>query len=374
MKLEAARPRRSKAKRAGCTSRPRRGMRKGDAGIMLHRLSSPRPAAAKAQGLDLLEAAHRDRVYPLIFCHIVCEGVPDAPRLRRAIRLLGGYIPEISAAYDFSRGVFVDKGLGPDALIAEGQDPGGDGAWDLGAGPQLKIGLRREAGGSSVLIGMSHILSDGAGFLQVLYLLAALYNGDCEPVSGENERDIGAVLRAAPVRVGIWGRRRTGTGRTPRPPRLCLPGEGELSDCLSVSLAPDALEALRQAAKRCAATLNDVFLTAYARAAARVWRTDRIALPCPADLRRFRGGPAELTVANMTGLYRLDLDGLQSSSPLPRRSGGSTPKWPGKNPGGAALAGFRFCTMPRRCFRWRRWNSCAKRTIPSRRSATPTWG
>lgn len=51
--------------------------------------------------------------------------------------------------------------------------------------------------------------------------------------------------------------------------------------------------------------MNDAFMTAYARVIAKIQHKDQVVIPCPADLRRFQKiADIELTVANMTGMYR----------------------------------------------------------------------
>ncbi len=45
-------------------------------------------------------------------------------------------------------------------------------------------------------------------------------------------------------------------------------------------------------------------MAAYARVIAHLQDTDRVIIPCPADLRRFHSFPNTLTVANMTEMYR----------------------------------------------------------------------
>lgn len=61
---------------------------------------------------------------------------------------------------------------------------------------------------------------------------------------------------------------------------------------------------LHQKAKQYGATINDVFMTAYARVIARLQNIDTVVLSCPADLRKFCPAPNGLTVANMTGIYK----------------------------------------------------------------------
>lgn len=54
--------------------------------------------------------------------------------------------------------------------------------------------------------------------------------------------------------------------------------------------------------------MNEVFLAAYARVITRLHGMETVLIPCPADLRRFGNFAHVLTVANMTGLYRVAVE------------------------------------------------------------------
>lgn len=256
--------------------------------------------------MDFIETAHRDRVYPFIYFHIALYGEINIARLTEAVRISSLYVPEILFAYDFGQGKFLDKGLTADCAVIAGSQAFGCGwRWDLSTGPQLKIGITQEDGKSSVLIGISHILSDGAGFLQYLYLLAALYNGDPVSCAFVNVREIGPLLNMVKVGPATQQER---NGKRADAQKFSLTGRGELYQCLAVTLNADAMKAIQAKAKRMGATLNDVFLAAYARAVASEWNVNQVLLPCPANLRCWRPMPDALTVANMTGMYRLAVE------------------------------------------------------------------
>lgn len=251
----------------------------------------------RRQGLDLLQAAHVRRLCPLIFCRLRLDGHLDLVRLVEAVHRSCRYVPQVLWAYDFRRGLFQDRGLtaGRAVHLCRGA-VGGGGPWDLGAGPQIQIHVRREGGQDAVTVGVSHILCDGAGFLQYLYLLSSLYNGETPPDGLCNRRSLprrlgGCPSRAIPV------------------PGPSLPLEpGDVSACLTAPLGPAEFQALRAKAGAEGVTLNDAFLAAYAQVAAGLLGAERLVLPCPADLRRLLPGPAGLTVANLTGMYRVAVE------------------------------------------------------------------
>ena len=50
--------------------------------------------------LDFVEASHRHRVYPLMYCHMEIIGHLDIERLKQAVSLSSEIVPEILCAYD----------------------------------------------------------------------------------------------------------------------------------------------------------------------------------------------------------------------------------------------------------------------------------
>lgn len=253
-------------------------------------------STTKCEGLDFVEAAHRQKVYPLIYCHMEFEGSLDVSCLQSAIAHSCQYVPEVLYTYDFTRGRFVDKGFTVDDTIRHASDLP---QWELDKKPQLQIAVNSEE--KKLIVGMSHILTDGKGFLQYLYLLSFLYNGN-KPVSSlKNCRDISSVLKN--IRIGR-PTEQTRRHRYVTVPPLRENSRGEWYYCLSSRILPKDFSALYCKSKKQNVTLNDVFLTAYARVISRLHGLQTVVLPCPADLRKFSPMVNKLSVANMTGIYR----------------------------------------------------------------------
>lgn len=247
--------------------------------------------ASPFQGLDCYMAARRGLVYPLLYCHMELAGEPDPARLARAVAGCAEYVPELLWGCDFARGRFTDRGLDPWDVLRS--DSGAE-VWALEGGPQLRLVLR----GRRLTAGMSHVLSDGAGLLQLLYLLAAIYNGSPPPAGLSNRRSPAPLLEGAGAGRATAAERRAHRASAPAGRAEAAPGPCRT---LRSVLPAEEVAALRAQARAREATFNDVLLTACARVVA---RRGRAALPCPADLRRF-GGEAGLTVANLTGRYLL---------------------------------------------------------------------
>lgn len=256
----------------------------------------------RCQCLDFVEASHRHRVYPLMYYHMDIFGHLDIDRLKRSVSLSSKVVPEILCAYDFKKGGFVDLGYTSDDVVAcVEEQPVSFLRQDLGSHPQLWIFITPKKEHELVSVIMSHILADGEGFLQYLYLLAAIYNGRQLSKDIQNVRDISPLL--GNIRVLAPTQQTKYHKRTSISP-LRSKKIGNHFFCLTSRISEDRMALIRHRAKKYGVTLNDVFMTAYARVIARLQSIDTVVLPCPADLRRFYPELDALTVANMTGIYR----------------------------------------------------------------------
>lgn len=256
----------------------------------------------RCESLDAVEAFHSNKVYPLMYCRMVIEGNPDIKKLKDAVNRSSLYVPEIFYTYDFKREGFVNRGFTAEhVFIPDRFGSEVDFWWDLSRNAQLQITISEEEQQNTIVIGMSHVLTDGSGFLQYLYLLASLYNGTLLDSKLQNTRDISPLLREIRVQASTeqtkWGRRIAAVPLRPF-------NNGTQFFCLNSIIAPDDLTANHGKAKKSGATLNHAFITAYARVIARLQNRDKIVLPCPADLRRFKPEQDNLTVGNMTGIYK----------------------------------------------------------------------
>lgn len=256
----------------------------------------------RCQCLDFVEATHRHRVYPLMYCHLELLGHLDADRLKQSVALSSQVVPEILCAYDFKRSGFVHAGYTADDVVKYvAKRPVSLLRQDLSCHPQLQILITPKEDRDFIIVIMSHILADGQGFLQYLYLLAALYNGQKPDKDMKNLRDVSPLSENIRVLAP--------TEQTRHHRSVCMSPlrsgkTGGQLFCLTSQISADSMTLLRQKASSTGATLNHVFLTAYARVIARLQNITTVVLPCPADLRRFHPEQNALTVANMTGIYR----------------------------------------------------------------------
>jgi len=258
-------------------------------------------AFTKSQCLDFIETAHRDKLYPIVTCRMKYDGQINVARLIEAVRLSSVTVPEILYAYNYGRGGFVDAGFTASDVVQAGKEQFEQGwKWDFSKSTQLKLLVCE----GELIAGISHILCDGDGFLQYLYLLASLYDGARPDETICNRRDISPLLDGIKVQPATE-QERHGKGS----PTLSLQTDSSTESyfCLSTQIGAADMTAIHAKAKSKGATLNDVFLTAYARVLANLLDAETVLLPCPADLRRFKNNDA-LTVANMTGMYKIAVE------------------------------------------------------------------
>lgn len=260
---------------------------------------APARNAWPCECLDLVEAAHRDRVYPLMYCHIDLAGPLDAARLKQAVDSSAKIIPELLCVYDFSKNCFREAGYTAGDVVTQGAPTADSLRPDLSARPQVQLFFVPQQNHTRMTVMMSHLLTDGDGFLQYLYLLAGLYNGTRVPAL--NSRRLAPFPQSA-GRTPPFRHSRKGKPASLRPP--CSGQAPEQLHCITSQLSAASMQRLYQNAKQAGVTLNDVFMAAYARVIARMQRADTVALSCPANLRRFSSLSRALTVANMTGIYR----------------------------------------------------------------------
>lgn len=253
--------------------------------------------AKSGQCIDILETAHMDRIYPIMYCHIMLDMSLDIGRLVKAVQKSSIYIPEILYAYDLEKGDFMDLGFtSDDVIIANGVQKGYK--WDLTKGTQLRIIINK----NSLTFAMSHILCDGNGFLQYLYILSDLYNSNDVAYNIKNNRNIQPDLKNIKVKsMTLVQMIQKHMYRT----KLDISYAGNSHYCITEVLQKQEFVTVHQKAKSLGLTINDIFMAVYAEVISELNHIRTVVIPCPVNLRSFFAGKRKLTVGNMTGVYTL---------------------------------------------------------------------
>lgn len=90
--------------------------------------------------MDLIELAHMDRIYPVMYCKLVIQGDFNLKRFKDSIEKSAQYIPEILYSVDFKQCRFINVQHTVNDVFFTGNDEEGFiSAWDLSTDTQLKI-------------------------------------------------------------------------------------------------------------------------------------------------------------------------------------------------------------------------------------------
>lgn len=259
----------------------------------LKKCKSEKKTIEKLQGLDILQTIYMDRLYPLIYCHIRLDVPINIKRLRAAVEYTRKYVPEICYSYNAQNNCFTNCGYNTDKIFNTDKFT----VWNLENDTQLKIFYSED--GRNVIIGISHILCDGNGFLQYLYMLSDFYNDRIIKQDVKNIREITPLMKDANIKY---------TKIIPKFMRCKLPkniGCGKQSDCRYIKeiISEDDFHKIHSKTKRCGLSINDVFAAVYGNVMCDRLNQSHITVRCPVNLRNFAENKKTLTVANMTGIY-----------------------------------------------------------------------
>lgn len=243
-----------------------------------------------------------------IHCVIRLSGRVDEARLRLAVDRLAEIFPLLRSRFTERSGApaWEDAGFtARDMVFCRGAENPGDEAarlicqpTDERAGPQIKLYLLRGVRDDLLCVVINHMLCDGAGFKELLYLLCALYsNPEASPADYPRREDIvrdaRIVLRQfeAKERLKIYASR-YGLSRHNDSILLDLEGDRQSPFIATHVIPANRFLAAKAYAKARGATVNDVMLAAYLRALQKLLPGKTTAIQCILDLRKYLPAPA----------------------------------------------------------------------------------
>lgn len=269
--------------------------------------------------LNILHTIGLQELYPIIRCQLKVTGKLDVDRFRRAITLTARVVPELFCRYNL-----VDNSWTPvvhDAStivrVVDRLTPDLDAAPDWFHQPQLRVFIVPGATTTLVLT-MSHILTDGSGFKQYLYLLCACYNRGSEAVTGVQNT----------VKLD-WLQELIKTHPAPEEesnvdhpahalalPRLAAKTAPRTAHVGGVVLNGEVIKRLIQATHDQHVTVNDVLLALFGKTVqAYDPEVTALAIACPTDMRQnIENDQATLRIANHTARYNPAIESPVSDS------------------------------------------------------------
>jgi NRPS condensation-like uncharacterized protein len=185
-------------------------------------------------------------------------------------------------------------------------------------GPQLKVRIVRSSNKDTLCIVMNHMICDGAGFKEYLYLLGSIYTNLRKDSTYEPEYKTGGSRSLSQIfrQVNTLDKLRI----LLIPHRLSkhnsgfffsLSGDSFTSPyILRYKLNSDRFHILKEYGRENGATINDIVLAAYIRALYKVIdikRTESIAIPCMINLRRFLPARKADSICNLTSTIICDI-------------------------------------------------------------------
>jgi NRPS condensation-like uncharacterized protein len=178
-------------------------------------------------------------------------------------------------------------------------------------GPQLRILCIRRDEGDILCVIISHMVCDGAGFKQYLYILAELYTalknnkplpthpfyprGTKSLFVGMKWRERMRILRSGYDDPFDSVNEYEGQG-------LTFEKENREPHMERRKISKEDLAKLKSFAKAHDATLNDVLMALYARAYCTYAHIEKITLPCTMDLRRFMPPGVKYGITNFASM------------------------------------------------------------------------
>lgn len=176
--------------------------------------------------------------------------------------------------------------------------------------PQLKIFIIRDEDCDTLCVIINHMVSDGGGFKEYLYLLSDLYSkcvSDADyyvrlqPLGGRN---LGQLLQNLSLKQKmdiLFSKMDSHVAD----PAVFMPLKGDNSNqFVSIyRIEKEQFDRIIGFAKSSRVSINDMLLTVYIRALNSVTGCMSITIPCPVDLRKYKKAGQNCGICNLTGNY-----------------------------------------------------------------------
>lgn len=256
-----------------------------------------------AEAWDILQHLFYEKSINDHTLHFVaeCSGTLDIDRLKRAVARMIEAFPLIRCNYREENGApyWEDNAFTADDMIrlieSEEKEEGIRRFLceriESGTGPQLKIGIMRNGKTDILCVTMNHMLCDGGGFKEFLYLLCWIYAHLDDkamelPVQPMKNRQLSQLLKPFSFgeKLKIFSSKNDMTTHDTAKYTF----EGDLKNpFIETRMIPrEDFRALKSYAKAHGATVNDIIMTAMIRVLHDIFG-HVIAVPCAMDLRKF---------------------------------------------------------------------------------------
>lgn len=258
-----------------------------------------------AQPLDLMQFINTKYHEPFIHAQIDLEKRPDENRLLDALNTLIEVFPILKCRYDSQENVFIEQENASGKNLLKIKDNADRTAVLTESSDMNKRLILFTLSGNSLYITVSHLVCDGSAFKQLIYLFCDIYNG----YSGSRgeylmDRAFSQLSKYTGSRSETVKMLASMLGNYKNRPIYTKSSE-EQPYIVEQTVQAAVMSKVHEKAKKQGATLNDVFLAAYARALGRLYGLTKINIPCTVDLRKYAQN--KTGIANLTGTYNLNI-------------------------------------------------------------------
>lgn len=230
----------------------------------------------------------------------------DPEKLIQAIDRLADAFPLLKCCYDQKNNTFVEREQYSARDLLRIEEAADRNALLTEALDTDKKLVQLTLSQNILVITISHMICDGSGFKQLIYLLCDLYNGN----SGENldylmTREFSQLTEELTGKTAITLKMLISMMGNYKSKPVYAQSNEENVYVLERTIPRETMSKVHALAKKQGATLNDVFLTAYARTLGNRYGLKKINIPCTVDLRKYTKG--KTGIANLTGTYNLNI-------------------------------------------------------------------
>lgn len=273
----------------------------------------------KVQPFACMQYFYKSEGLPRIRSFIQFEGRIDENLLKKAVDMSIDAVPLINCVFDeesFSWKQCDFTAADIIHIIDDAESEGnGDTKWltkdlDFTREPQLKIILLRQVACDKLFVIINHMVADGCGFKDYLYLLGNLYTQcENETFSGFNKKALKKQSFSQVSHNFSMKKRwkilssKLNVSMPPESFKFPLKGDPDNAVVLIKNIDNDSFNKIRKYAKDRGASINDIIITAYVRDIYRTLKVPEITIPCPVDLRKFGKKKQIFGICNLTGLY-----------------------------------------------------------------------
>jgi NRPS condensation-like uncharacterized protein len=274
----------------------------------------------KTEAFDIMQYYYGTIHDPLIHCSIRFSGYLDEAALKKAVTLSEKALPLLRCCFEATvrRPYWKDHGFTAEDIVQVIEAGPNEEAQkeqllastiDIARGPQLQIYLVKGKSSDTLCIIINHMICDGAGFKEYIYLLSDLYtqchdNIDFTPSLESPSRSAWQLftnfsfleklnILFAKYDLAIPNNQLA----------FDLQGDNNNPFLVTQRIPKEDFLAIKGDAKKWGVTVNDLILTAYIRILHRKLRKDTIILPCPVDLRKYLSPHLKHGICNLTGDY-----------------------------------------------------------------------